>query len=397
MNTAVPRAQLDPAGSVEDVFCRVLIVIPGLAGNGVSRNVLDLASALKPLGVDVEVLTIRPLELEEIPHDEGASIARSVRLTSGGLPLGRRQRYKVVGLASRLLRSARRADVVVSGWDFGGPLIAAYLAGRTTGKPVFTMVGADTVRAMEQFAPGWASKATKWVYPRLDGAVCHAEGQAQIIARVGLPPDRARVIPHGINVQRVRALAGEDPPAWLPLDQPYVVSAGRLSAEKRYDALIAAHAQVLAEGLPHRLVILGDGEERSALEALSAQLGVRDSVLLPGFFHNPFPVVAHASLFCLTSKYEGWSLVLTEALALGIPAIATDTVGGPSQILGDGAYGELLDDFSVAALAESITRHLRDPGILEAKADAGREHAASFSAQARAERYAGVFREVLAR
>jgi glycosyltransferase involved in cell wall biosynthesis len=259
------------------------------------------------------------------------------------------------------------------------------------------MVGADTARAMEQFANGWASRATGWVYPRLDGAVCHAQGQARIVAGVGLPPERARVIPHGINVERVRALASEPPPDWLPLDQPFVVSVGRLSAEKRYDALISAHAEVLDRGVAHRLVILGDGDERAALEALSARLGVRGSVLMPGFFHNPFPVVAQASLFCLPSEYEGWSLVLTEALALGIPAIATDTVGGPSQILGDGEYGELIDDFSVAALAESITRHLREPEILQAKASAGREHAASFSAEARAERYADLFREVLGR
>jgi glycosyltransferase involved in cell wall biosynthesis len=354
---------------------------------------LDLAAELSALGVGVDLFTIRPLNLDEVPHQEGASVDGRLSLTDGGLPVGRRYRYRVLRLGARLLRSARRADVVLSGWDIGSPLVAAFASGKAAGKPVLVMVAGHPVRGLER-SGGWTKRATEWIYPRLDGAVCHSKGQVPIVSSLGLSREQISVISHGITLERIRASAAESVPDWVPRDEPFLLSAGRLHSEKRYDDLIEAHARVLASGLPHKLVILGQGPEQEALEALVARLGLSESVLMPGFVQNPFPVFARATLFCLCSEYEGWSLVLTEALALGVPLLSTDVLSGPAQILGGGRYGQLVEPGSVDALAGAIERHLREPEVLRAKAREGVRHAESFTVRARAEAHARLFRDL---
>src|SRR3989442_607099 len=129
---------------------RVLIVMPGLAGNGPTRSVLDLASELAALGAAVQLFTIKPLQFGAIPHGEtGATADDGIKLTSGGLPYGRRYRYMLLPLSIRLLRSARRADIVLSGWDGGEALVAAFVSGRAFGKLVLAIVGAHPATGLK--------------------------------------------------------------------------------------------------------------------------------------------------------------------------------------------------------------------------------------------------------
>ncbi|MBU3191229.1 glycosyltransferase [Clostridium bowmanii] len=120
-----------------------------------------------------------------------------------------------------------------------------------------------------------------------------------------------------------------------------VVSVGRLSVEKGYDSLIKAHS-TLVKQYPHKLVILGEGNERSNLEKLIDKLGVSKSVELRGFMNNPYPYVKQADLFVCSSRSEGYPLVVAEALVLGKAVIATD-VTGPREILQNGEYGLLCE------------------------------------------------------
>src|SRR4029450_4389351 len=110
----------------------------------------------------------------------------------------------------------------------------------------------------------------------------------------------------------------------------FIIGLGRLWPEKGFELLVEAHAKVRAAGLPHGLVIVGRGPELDALRALVDRLGVSNSVLLPGFVANPFPVLARASLLCVPSRFEGFGLTIAEALVLGVPVVSTDC-GGPSE------------------------------------------------------------------
>jgi glycosyltransferase involved in cell wall biosynthesis len=174
-----------------------------------------------------------------------------------------------------------------------------------------------------------------------------------------------------------------------------VVGVGWLDERKGFDLLIRAHAKVKEEGLFHRVVIVGEGPQRAALESLIAECDVSDSVLLPGFLTNPYAVVARASVFCMPSRFEGWPLALTEAVALGAPIVAADCVAGPREILADGRYGELVEVDSVEQLGDALARHLRNPDVLVEKARLGQASAETFSVVAAARAYLEVFEELV--
>lgn len=135
---------------------------------------------------------------------------------------------------------------------------------------------------------------------------------------------------------------------------------GRLTAQKAFDVLIEAFVQV-RKSRPARLLILGEGEERQKLEMLITQLGLEQEIELPGFVSNPYPYMAHAAVFVLSSKWEGLPTVLVEAMALRTPVIATDCPSGPREILRNGQYGQLvpMDDPDALALAiqSSLANH----------------------------------------
>jgi len=111
---------------------------------------------------------------------------------------------------------------------------------------------------------------------------------------------------------------------------------------------------------PARLLILGEGENRPALEALILQLGLEQDVNLMGFVQNPYAFMAHSALFVLPSRWEGLPTVLIEALYLGMPIVSTDCPGGSREILRDGEYGRLVPVDDPAALAEAILGAMGD-------------------------------------
>jgi len=105
-------------------------------------------------------------------------------------------------------------------------------------------------------------------------------------------------------------------------------------------------------------MILGEGAERAALEALVARHGLGSHVTLPGWVVNPYPLLMRSQLFVLSSRWEGLPTVLIEALFCGLPVVATDCPSGPDEILEGGRYGALVPVGNVDALAAAILRAL---------------------------------------
>jgi glycosyltransferase involved in cell wall biosynthesis len=120
-------------------------------------------------------------------------------------------------------------------------------------------------------------------------------------------------------------------------------------------------------------MILGEGALRRELEILAGELGVGGQVLLPGFAADPWPYYASADLFALSSDYEGYPLVLIEALRSGLPVVSTDCESGPREILDGGRYGTLVPVGDEQGLAEALWGGLagrHDAAALRARAEA---------------------------
>ncbi|CAH0175363.1 glycosyltransferase [Peribacillus simplex] len=120
-----------------------------------------------------------------------------------------------------------------------------------------------------------------------------------------------------------------------------VCSVGRLGHEKGFDRLIKAHARLISDGIFHNLIIIGDGVEKNSLIKLCQELGVEKTVQLLGFKKNPYKYIKNANLFVCSSRAEGYSLALAEAMILGLPVLST-SCGGTKEILDSGKYGFLV-------------------------------------------------------
>ncbi len=209
-----------------------------------------------------------------------------------------------------------------------------------------------------------AAAAARASYPRADAIVAVSEGARADLARfLGLPLYRVMAIPNPSPTAALVARAGA-PLAhpWFAPDRttPVIIASGRLVPKKGFDVLLEAMAQ-LRKRRDVRLVILGEGPERAALEAHQARLGLRDFVELKGFVDNPFAYLGRADLFVLASFAEGSPNVLVEALACGCPVVATDCLSGPREILRDGRDGALVSPGDASALAAAIEQALTAP------------------------------------
>jgi glycosyltransferase involved in cell wall biosynthesis len=138
------------------------------------------------------------------------------------------------------------------------------------------------------------------------------------------------------------------------------VSAGRLNEQKNHDLLIRAFSCVVEAHPFCQLTIYGEGEEREALEALVKELGLEDSVALPGIAEQIFPVLLEADVFVLSSDYEGMPNALIEAMAMGLACVTTDYSGGRGTVIKDGHTGLVVSAGDVDALAKAMMRLVED-------------------------------------
>ncbi len=140
-----------------------------------------------------------------------------------------------------------------------------------------------------------------------------------------------------------------------------------------------------------RLVILGDGGKRSNLEKLARQLGIERQVTFLGFQTNPFKYLARSDIFVLSSLWEGFALVIVEAMACGIPVISTRCPSGPDEIITDGVNGLLVPVADETALAEAILRLLKDKKLAVKLAQAGTKRAEDFAITKIIKQYEAIF------
>ncbi|MFA4991125.1 MAG: glycosyltransferase [Candidatus Omnitrophota bacterium] len=208
------------------------------------------------------------------------------------------------------------------------------------------------------------------LYRRADYVVAVSGGIAAKIKKSFMAPSRKiKVIHNPVDLARADALRGRR--GLLPVFKnglPRVGTVSRLSPEKGIDFLIDAFSG-LSKKMDARLVIAGDGPERLRLEKMAIESGVRDKVLFTGWAEDPFSCLAGMDIFVLPSLWEGFPNVILEAMACGVPVIASDCSGGIREVIKNGVNGVLVKPASPPALTEAMRALLDDPvkrsGIIE--------------------------------
>lgn len=196
----------------------------------------------------------------------------------------------------------------------------------------------------------------------------------EALTRMKLAAERVAVIHDPVlseeDAVRLAVLRGRAPRSGG--EERLFVSAGRLARQKRFDRLLRAFAAGARDG--DRLVILGEGPQRKRLELLAAALGIADQVTMPGYCADLAPWLAQADAFVLASDYEGLPAVIVEALAAGVPVIATYSSAAIPDLIGNGRFGRLIGRRDLAAL----TRAIAEAGAAPFDPEAARAHAANF-------------------
>ena len=168
------------------------------------------------------------------------------------------------------------------------------------------------------------------------------------------------VLPNPCSSESIQKAAGSD--CKNCRDSCTLVAVGRLIHQKGIDVVLKALHILHKEGLnKFRLAVLGDGPLRRQLEERTKQLGLEEEVNFLGYVPNPYPYMAQSDIFVHASRWEGFGMVIVEAMALGLPVVATSCPGGPKEILGYGEYGRLVPPDDPEALAEVLADLINNP------------------------------------
>ncbi|THF71443.1 glycosyltransferase [Deinococcus sp. Arct2-2] len=367
---------------------RVLFVLEGLYGRGAERVTLGLIARLDRRYFEPSIWILRSEDAlkGELPPGVPVTVA---------LGPGQRIRHAVTRVPATLLAAARGADVIVGAVELM-PTYFAGLASVLTHTPTLAWVRNDLSHTFSE-QPAWHRLLSRLIYARLPRLVFVSQGTRDTLRRLHpLRPERLSVVYNPIDLERIRAAKEQPLPDWAAFMQtrPTVLGLGRLTAQKGFDTLIRAHARLLGQGVAHDLVIAGEGEERAALERLIGELDVRNSVHLPGYLPNPYPLLKHASVFALSSRWEGLGGVIVEAMACGTPVVATDCPSGPGEILEGGWGGLLVPVDDAPALAGALGRILTQPAVRHHFAALGLRRAEAFAPAASVPQWEAVLREV---
>lgn len=375
---------------------RVLFLINSLEGGGAERVFSTVVNAVKPHlhGAEIQVVLIddKPRRYEISP---GIAVEC---LGSNG---------KFIDSALRLKRylDQNRFDLVISFLTRANYLAAGFA--RFYGYRCIISERSDTNSRLGGGVAGWAKKwLVSRLYPLAHGIIAVSGGiKNSLTVDYGVPAARTTVIHNPCDLDKVNALAGQacDALSASTLHEGYVLAVGRLVNIKRFDMLIRAYA---ASGLRMPLVILGEGPKLPELQALAASLGVSERVRFPGFLMNPYPVMAQASVFVLSSDQEGFPNSLVEAMALGRPVISTNC-NGAAEILDDvvmpqikgvykARYGLLVPTGDADTMAEALRQLFADASLQASLAGGARERAAHFSVANAIAHYASLINQQLA-
>ena len=324
---------------------------PTFTPGGIERVMITLSREFLSRGIEVDILVADrrgPFE-NRIPEE-----ARIVDLEAGRVA---RSLFPV-----RNYLQHRQPDVLLSGHTHAN--LVCVWAALLSETDVTTAVGVHTMESAKK-RQGIKSRLIRRMVPatyrRADRIIAVSEGTAADASAItSLPRDRISVIRNPVS--RPSDDQSTDVHPWITADDRRVIlGAGRLSPAKDFSTLVRAFKRVHEADASARLVILGEGDERPALERLVSQLEIEAYVDLPGYVDDPSPYMAGSNVFVLSSRREGFGLVLVEAMAVGTPVVSTDCPTGPDEILAYGEFGRLVPVGNPRAMANAILETMDDP------------------------------------
>ena len=344
--------------NLNDKRIDIAFVLPALNSGGAEKNTILLADEMRKQGLGVEIVVM----------EKKGSFVASV---PSGLPvreIGAGFLGAVWSLSRYIIKQRPRR--IVAGLPL--PNIIAIISGIMTGRLADIFLTQHHPFALNaRYARKSRTSLAKFLFPCARHFIAVSQGVAEdLVGSAGVRNDRITVISNPVCIKEIERLSKKKAPGY-PVNREggsQAILVGRLAPPKDIETPLEA----LKECPDLNLVICGEGPERQKQEDYAKSAGVRDRVVFTGFVDNPYTVMAGSDLLILSSRHEGFGNVLIEAMAIGLPVVATDCPYGPSEILDGGRFGELVPIGESHEMAEAIKRVLEgrhpDPQILKSRA-----------------------------
>lgn len=323
----------------------------GLTGGGAEKVLCNLVNALDHDRFSVTVATPFPADPSALSPRVNY---RALYPAKNALTKVLYRLESALGTAAR--RLPRNSDLEIAYLECGP---TKFLAGSKNAAKKVAWVHCDLFLKSDD-PTAFAKKTAPW-YKQYDHVVCVSDGVRERFRLLYDDRFPCSVLYNVNDEAEILRKAG----AFLPerSDVPTLCAVGRLSPEKNFLHLLRALPKLKRDGIPFRLQIIGEGGERQRLEEYIARHDLGDCVTLLGWQENPYPYLKNADIVVCSSRYEGLSTVVTEALILG-KAVVTTPCNGMAELLGDSEYG-LIADPDDSGLHRSLRRMLTEPGLRE--------------------------------
>jgi glycosyltransferase involved in cell wall biosynthesis len=331
---------------------RLALLLPDMGGGGAERVALTLIKHFIANGYEVDLLLMRA----------GGDLLRSVPPQVRIIDLGAERIRDAIVPVAKYLAKVRPAAMQISMW----PLTVGGIIAKLLSRSATRILVSDHAALSRQYANWgwWHRRLLRWsiwlFYPLADVRVVVAFATAKELSCLsGLPTTKFEVIYNPVE-------APKDGPTHLNLAGVWgdarvrILSVGRLTPEKNHNLLLEAFAS-LPFSRDARLIILGEGILREELERRAKKLAINDLVAFPGFVPDPSPYYRSANLFVLSSDFEGYPLVLIEAMHCGLTIVSTACATGPEEILNGGEFGYLARCGDRSSLVNAIGAALNKP------------------------------------
>ncbi|MGL5902332.1 MAG: glycosyltransferase [Cetobacterium sp.] len=337
---------------------KILFMIDSLEGGGAEKVLLDI---LKKLDKDKYLIDIFLLKKQGVYLEEALKYVKTIE---GFSP--KNIKFDNIFILKKLnsLFMKIRGKLFLNGYinkiknDYDVEI--AFLEGKTTQwlgnrrnnakKIAWVHIDLEKRRILD-------SNIERKAYSRIDNVICVSKDSKRSVLK--LYPElesKTKVIYNPIPKLDIREKVNEE----IIINKKLtLVTVGRLVEQKGYDILLKAHKKLIDEGLDYNLQILGEGGLRSEFEKYILENKLSDHTELLGFKRNPYPYIKAADLFVVSSRFEGFSLVLAEAIVLEKAVISTKCVG-PLEILDNGKYGELVEHEDVDSLVNTMRKLILD-------------------------------------
>ena len=340
---------------------RIVIVINSLFGGGAERVV----STLSKEWANSHDVTVALFDGARIDYQYGGTV-EDLRLPVAGNPV--RKIRTAVWRSARLAKlfRAHRPDGIVAFMESANfpCIVAAALTGYLSRLRVSVRINPHMLAPAHRLL-------IPWIYRLPARVVALSHGVRDGLVGLGVPREKVVVIHNPVIIGGNR-----DAQATSKFPSRFILGVGRLVRQKGFDLLVNAFGEIGERNID--LVILGEGEERSAISSLAHRLGVADRVHMPGRVTDVAAWYRAAQCFVLSSRYEGWGNVVVEAMANECPVVSFDCPFGPSEIVEDGKNGVLVPEGDVKGLSVAIERVLSDRSMQTRLKVEGKRRAAAF-------------------